>query len=84
MDTLVTYGQTEVARWCGVKPTTVARWIMNYENTPEPDVEVRNRRTIYRGWLPSRKAEWQAFAASRAAAPGAQLVAMREDRKHPR
>lgn len=84
MGSLVTYGQTEVARWCGVKPVTVSMWIMRYDNTPEPDAEVRNGRTTYRGWLPSRKAEWLAFAASRATAPGAQLAAMRKDRQHSR
>jgi len=81
MGKLIAYGQAEVARWCGVNQATISEWITRYDSTPEPDVEIRTGRRVSRGWLPSRKAEWQAFAAVRASAPGAQLVAMRKGRK---
>ncbi len=81
MSVLITYGQAEVARWCGVNQATISMWIGRYDNCPEPDAEIRTGRATVRGWLPSRKAEWQRFAATRASAPGAQLVAMRKDRR---
>lgn len=63
---MITYGQSEVARWCGVKPPAIAMWIVRYDNWPAPDVEVRTGRWPVRGWLPSRRPEWEQFAAMRA------------------
>lgn len=81
--TMHTVGQTEVAQWCHVRPQTVAMWIIRDEHHdyPEPDADIRNGAGIVRGWLPGRRAEWEAYAAKQAAKPGALLVAQRRDRK---
>jgi hypothetical protein len=92
---IITYGQATVAQWCGVESATVAMWItrgpMQPRGTepaegelpgwPEPDTETRSPRSVTRGWLEERKAEWRRYAAIRAEQPGAQLVALRKDRQ---
>lgn len=60
--TLHTVGQATIAEWCSVTTAAVAMWIIRYNDWPEPDVEVTNRDgKVIRGWLPERRAEWEAY-----------------------
>lgn len=79
--TLETVGQSVVAEWCRKLPQTVATWINCRTDYPEPDVTIKTRRNTVRGWLPSRRTEWEAYAKERANAPGALLAAQRGDRQ---
>lgn len=87
--TTVYHGQADVARWCGTaSASVVSNWIRRHPDTaPEPDVIIRNdslRGAPTRGWLPERRAEWEAFAAARkhALPPGsAAAVRARKKRK---
>lgn len=65
-------GQADVARWCGVGRAAVGNWMARHPSThPQPDVIIRNEGTssVTRGWLPERRAEWEAFAAARSSEP---------------
>ena len=74
-------GVAGVAAWFGVQPETVTAWLNRYpgqaaddggdpDGWPEPDSYIRSadradNRSIDRGWLPSREAEWRAWEARR-------------------
>lgn len=56
----------EVGAWFGVKGATVSAWRKRYADTnpcPEPDALIGEQ---VAGWLPERKAEWEAWERSRA------------------
>ena len=66
--------QGDVARWCGVTGAAVSNWMRRHPGTaPAPDVIIVNEgsKDVVRGWLPERRAEWEAFAADRNARPEA-------------
>ena len=84
----IAYGQNIVAGWCGVTPQTLAMWILRcnrepdkYDPYPEPDVIMESGSRRSRGWWGHRRREWAEYAHSQALKPGAQMVAMRKDRK---
>lgn len=62
-------GASDVARWCGVTRAAVGNWMARHDDWPQPDVVVASEGTeqVVRGWLPERRAEWEAWAAKRAA-----------------
>lgn len=61
-------GMVTVGKWIGVSHDTVAIYRKRYAETdhpcPEPDVIVAEKREVP-GWLPSREAEWKAWAKNR-------------------
>ena len=76
---MVTYvTQAEVARWCGVQRQAVTNWLTRHAtwedgrmiacDFPAPDAVIGNEADAEHssyGWLPERRAEWEAFAAAR-------------------
>jgi len=58
-------GLAGVAAWFdNATAATVSKWLSRYAEThpcPEPDVEIDGRP----GWLPERRAEWEAWRVSR-------------------
>lgn len=60
-------GTGEVAHWCGVSPETVTKWLIRYDDWPDPDAEITPGRhgTPDRGWLPERRDEWLGWMAAR-------------------
>lgn len=61
-------GVAGIAKWFGVEPKTVTKWLNRYAYThpcPPPDAEIGDGDGAIRGWLPDREAEWRAWHASR-------------------
>jgi len=71
-----------IAEWCGVEPGTVTTWLHRYPDTPPPDAELEPGRNGIpdRGWLHSRRADWEAWKASR---PGQGAPGRPRPRKKP-
>ncbi|MFB9926015.1 helix-turn-helix transcriptional regulator [Amycolatopsis halotolerans] len=53
---------SDIAEWFGVKAATVTQWRGRYTDFPEPDAMTGS----VAGWLPERRAEIEAWEASRA------------------
>lgn len=58
------HGVAGVAAWLGVTPALVTQWLLRYDDTPVPDAATLPGRhgDGDKGWLPSRRGEWEAWA----------------------
>jgi hypothetical protein len=87
------FGVAGVAAWLGVQPGTVTQWLEREKKrekndrtplTPEPDILLSPGRSGVpdRGWLLSRRPEWEAWAAARPGrgAPGVPRTREGEER----
>lgn len=64
---VVTAGSAQVALWLGVSRAAVANWLARYpDQVPAPDVVIAfpSGHEDW-GWKPQRRAEWEAFYATR-------------------
>lgn len=60
-------GVAGIAKWFGVEPKTVTKWLIRYAEThpwPKPDAQIGEGEGAVRGWLPERETEWRAWKAS--------------------
>lgn len=57
---LIAYGISEVAGWLGVSRAAITNYIVRHD-APVPDVVILTPEVEFKGWLPERRAEWQAF-----------------------
>ena len=62
-------GIAGVAVWLAMTPVALAKAMERNPGWPEPDAEIEQARSNhpYRGWLPERRPEWEAW---KAALPG--------------
>lgn len=54
-------GAATVASWFEVSRSTVAKWRERYDDCPSPDATIDG----VPGWLPHRKADWEAWRRTR-------------------
>jgi hypothetical protein len=52
----------DIGSWFDVSPATVTKWRTRYPDFPAPDAQIGSTA----GWLPERRAEIEAWEASRA------------------
>jgi hypothetical protein len=63
----VYFGVARVADWLDVQPGTVSKWLERYDDWPAADMLLTPGRSGVpdRGWLLSRRPEWEAWKAAR-------------------
>ena len=59
-------GLADVAVWLSMTPAALAKAMERHPGWPTPDAEIEQARSSrpYRGWLPDRRSEWEAWKAS--------------------